>query len=187
MKACFSPRFAIHFFLVVLLIFTLNAAVSTAFAQDPGESLLYSQDFESGNPDDWEFEPGWEIVEMDGGHVLKGESHHFAWPLTDSWQDYRLRFRVKFENDAALHANIRSQMPVRYFIGIGINHLYLSKQLSGRMFKDGLVQQGGIGAGWHDVEISAYGDLLSLSLDGYERFEYKDPEPLRLAVSVLSP
>ncbi len=149
-----------------------------ASAQEGDEVLLYSQDFESGNPDDWEFEPGWEIVEMDGGHVLKGESHHFAWPLTDSWQDYRLRFRVKFENDAALHANIRSQMPVRYFIGIGINHLSLSKQLSGDIFKDGLVQQGGIGAGWHDVEISAYGDLLSLSLDGVERFEYKDPEPL---------
>ncbi len=178
MKSAASPWLISLFLIFLIFSFYFPGNLSPVIAQDAEEILFFSEDFENGNPDVWEFEPGWEIIELDGSHVLKGESHHFAWPLTDSWQDYRLRFRVKFENDAALHANIRAQMPVRYFTGIGINHLYLSKQLGGNEFKENLAQQGGIGSGWHNVELSAFGDLVSLSVDGIKRFEYKDPEPI---------
>ncbi len=174
MKKNWMPCLFSLFFIILLTTFT----IPTVSAQDAADMLLYSQDFESGDPSEWDFETGWEIVEMDGGHVLQGQTHHFATQVINTWQDYRLNFRVKFENDAALHANIRTNGTIRYFVGFGINHIYLSKQLGPSEFKESLVQQGGIGTGWHNIEVSALGDLVSVSVDGYKRFEYKDAEPL---------
>ena len=99
-----------------------------------------------------------------GGHqggirtYLSGEGHTWAVFLGDSWNNYLFRFRVKIEEDAFLHANFRvGDESERYIVGIGSSMMYLSKQLGPGSFEEGLLETGGIGTAWSEIEISGEG------------------------------
>jgi len=151
------------------------SAVS-ALAQE--EVLLYSQDFESGQPDGWKLEPGWEIVEDENGHALAGQGHVWASYTGGSWSDYRLRFRVKLSEDGSLHANFRLAGPARYFIGLNREGLYLNKQTGPDNFSGNLANAGGLGDGWQRIEIAGYGSTITVLVNERVMMEYNDPEPL---------
>ena len=141
--------------LALAILFSLSARTTTdpGLSQAPGEVLLYSQDFESGPPAEWELDPGWQIVEITGGHALSGTGHVWAGVNVGPWGDYRLRFRVKAEGAASVHANYRITQNARYFIGLNPDGLYLQKQV-GDTFFEGLASAPGLSSGWHTVEIA---------------------------------
>jgi photosystem II stability/assembly factor-like uncharacterized protein len=56
--------------------------------------------------------------------------------------------------------------------------MYLAKQLGLDKFENNLRQGSAVGSGWHQVEISAYGPDITISVDGKRRMAYTDPEPI---------
>ncbi len=155
----------------------LLLSVGGVLAQE--EVLLYSQDFESGRPDEWDLGPGWEIAESETGYVLAGQGHVWASLTSGSWSDYRLRFKVKLTGDASVHANFRvTAGPTRYFIGLRRGGLYLSKQTGPDSFSENLASAGGLGDGWKTVEITGYGSTVTVLVNEQVVMTYTDPEPL---------
>jgi photosystem II stability/assembly factor-like uncharacterized protein len=161
---------------VPTLLFSFSGQV---FAAPRAQMVLYEQNFDSGSAPEWILEPGWEIAPSPGGYALKGSGHVWARLQQGGWSDYSLSFRVLLEGgSSAVHANIRLIGPIRYFIGINRQEIYLSKQLDAQTFKENLGRVASPGKGWHTIEISAVGDLISISVDGRRMVQYRDPEPL---------
>ena len=152
--------------------------IQTTPTEVSGESLLYSQDFDKGLPSDWMIEDGWDVKDVEGKKVLVGKGHIWARFDIGNWTDYRERFKIMLETKAALHANIRIKGADRYFIGLYTQKSYISKQIGLNKFQEHLVTGQGIPTGWHDVEISAIGDMITVLLDGRKLMEYQDPNPL---------
>ncbi len=169
-------HFKIPFFLVTVI---LVLAFPFGFGSAQEESLLYSQNFESGWPEEWEAEMGWEITETEWGSSLIGAGHNWSFLNTGRWEDYRFRFDVKLDSNALVHANFRlSEGPNRYYIGISQKNIYLAKQTGPDQFFD-LTDTQGIGEGWHTIEIAGYGSEIFVYVDDREVLTFHDPEPLR--------
>lgn len=164
-------------FLLGTLLSILVLSFGTGSAQE--ESLLYAQDFETGWPEEWEAESGWEIVKTDRGSSLTGTGHRWASMTTGAWADYRFRFDLKVESTALLHANLRfAEGSKRYFIGISQGRIYLSKQTGPDQFQEDMAHTDGIGAGWHTIEIAGYESELLVSIDDQLVLNIVDEEPL---------
>ena len=95
-----------------------------------------------------------------------------------SWEDFTLRFKLKLDPDAIIHANFRfSDGPTRYFIGISPLHMYLSKQTGADQFSDALTESIGIGDVWTTIDIKGHGSLITVYANGHEMISYTDPDP----------
>ncbi len=172
-----ASRSARRIFSSGIALALLLLATGSARAQD--ESLLYSQDFEQGQPAEWRLESGWQVVESDAGHALAGQGHIWATLQGHADDDYQLRFRVKLSGDASVHANFRLAAGFsRYFIGLNRRSLYLSKQVGPDTFLENLARGPALGSGWQSVEIAGAGATVKVSLNGQEVMRYSDPEPL---------
>ncbi|MCA9978833.1 MAG: hypothetical protein KC413_23900, partial [Anaerolineales bacterium] len=85
-----------------------NVALSWTAVSECAPSVIYCEDFEKGRADNWDLEPGWEIVESSANHYLQGSENSFAILQHMGWADYRLRFRFKIDQG-------RLQLFFRYF------------------------------------------------------------------------
>jgi photosystem II stability/assembly factor-like uncharacterized protein len=165
----------------ILLILALSLIFLTpppASASLRPQELLYSQNFDSGSAPEWQLEDGWQIAPSESGFALKGSGHVWARMTSGAWSDYFLRFRVRLDGDAALHANIRLVGPARYFIGLNRHDLYLSKQTGLDTFFNNLAGGPALAAGWHVVEIAASGGKLAVQVDRQLALSYTDPQSL---------
>lgn len=141
--------------------------------------LLYNQEFERGWPSEWQSDPGWEILDKDSNYVLAGRGHHWTNLTSAVWEDYIFSFDIQLEPDALVHANYRLQEgPLRYYVGIHQNYIYLSKQLGPEQFQEALAEGPGIGPGWHRVEIIGTGSEILVRVDGQEFLSFSDPDPI---------
>jgi len=165
--------------LALTVVFWIIFLIPNSYSEEPQETLLYSEDFESGTPALWSLGDGWEVVKTAKGSVLRGRQHSFARILSPAWTDTKVRFRLKLDRHAALHANIRQGRDVspRYFISFHQEQTGLSKQVGGNIFHNNLATGRGAGVGWHAVEIRAEGNDIRVSIDGKEVLDYTDPEP----------
>ena len=161
-------------FLFILLIFSV--ALSPLPQAGPG--ILYGQDFNSGVASEWQLEQGWTISPSEGGFALEGGGHVWATMTSGAWSDYFLRFRVKLEGAASLHANVMVVGSTRYFIGLTSQGLYLSKQTDPNTFFDSLANSPALAAGWHTVEIGAAAGKVNVNVDQQPVMHYTDPQPL---------
>lgn len=161
--------------ILVLPVFTMNFTVS---AQEGEETLLYSQNFEEQSASEWTLEPAWEIVPVESGYALSGAQH--AWANLDAgyWDDFRLKFRIKPSPGSTVHINLRLAHPSRYFIGMGMEPMYLARQDISGDFQESLASGPALPSGWSEVEISLYGPDLTVSVNGSAAMTYSDPEPL---------
>ncbi len=162
--------------LVGLVVLTMTGA---KLPQTSGGDLVYSEDFESGDPVGWQLESGWQVVEVEGGHALSGLGHVWANANVGTWDDSRFRFKVKLDG-GSLHANYRllhSPEFRRYFLGLNDNGLYLSKQV-GSTFYENLATAPGLSNGWHTVEVVGTGPAITISIDAQPVMSYTDLAPL---------
>jgi len=165
-----------HLIIITSIFLLLLLSFGAASAQE--ETRLYYQDFESGWPEEWEMDSGWDITESDKGLSLAGQGHTWNTLSSGSWEDYRFRFHLKLDSTATLHANFRLAGPKRYFIGLNQNQLYLVRQSGPDVFSETLANAPGLGTGWHSVEIAGYGPVITVSVDDKEVMSFTDPEPL---------
>ena len=142
------------------------------------EQLVYRQDFEGDQFPEWTLENGWQIVDYEGNRVLEGRGHVFANLSEGPWTDLRLKFKILFSSGSLVHVNIRNvRITNRYFWGISIDGINLSKQTGPDSFINDLVVGPGTGAGWHEIEVAAQGSEISISVDGKTKLSYIDPNP----------
>jgi len=146
--------------LLMLSVSVLTAGLLSiqipASAQEP-EVLLYQENFDDGQAQDWSLEQGWSV--SDGS--LCGEGHKWARPTVGAWQDFRVQFRLRLDR-RIVHLNYRVSGTRRYFIGFHEGGLYLSKQTGPETFSHNLaeaVATYNLGE-WHQVEIAGLGSHL---------------------------
>jgi hypothetical protein len=61
--------------LLMLSLFFVLFVASNGFA----ETILFQDDFGSGNADRWQLQEGWQVVSDNGNFVLSSSQHSFEW------------------------------------------------------------------------------------------------------------
>ncbi|GAB4407292.1 MAG: hypothetical protein Kow00106_00090 [Anaerolineae bacterium] len=160
----------------MLLVIVLLAAGAPLRAQQPGERIVYQQDF-AGELPGWELESGWEVT-PDG--LLHGTGHQWArYVATDFGADWRITLRLKLVR-GRIHLIYRLNEQGRYFIGLEATRSDLHKQYWPNTFLNDLaVAQASHSLGtWHAVEIAGAGPTIRLLVNGRTEWEYTDSDPL---------
>lgn len=167
----------IFFYSTIVLLAVLLAIPSfehTVFAQE----VAYREDFEDGQAQDWELEPGWQVIQDDGNYVLAGQGHTWA-RSAKFYDDYRLSFRLKVL-EGSIHLVYRLNNTGRYFIGFHPGGSYLSKQHWPDTFFENLASSSTLHNlnTWHQIEIIGNGGTLEFLVDGKSEWTFTDPQPL---------
>ena len=157
-----------------VIILAVGGGYHCARAQ-PQEVVLFQEDFDDGQVQGWDLEPGWVITEG----MLRGDRHSWARPTAGPWQDFRLRFRLRLQQ-GAIHFIYRLNDAGRYFIGFHGDGSYLKKQYWPETFIDCRSEpaSGSVRGHWYDIEIAGSGSRLQFTVDGELEWEYTDPNPL---------
>jgi len=161
---------------LICMLGTMMAPVP-ACAQEP-ETVLYQENFD-GQAQDWELEPGWQVIQDGDNWVLAGEGHQWARPDSSYDSDFRVQFRLKLLQ-GRIHLVYRLNQTGRYFIGFQEDGSDLHKQYWPETFLHGLAGSTTphtLG-GWHQVEIVGQGASLRFLVDGQVEWEYTDHDPL---------
>jgi len=150
------------------------------------EVVLYEEDFEDGQAQDWELESGWTIIrDTDGNRTLRGQGPFAALYRGDSWGDYTLRMRVKLVR-GLFNLSYRVRDCLRYFVVFGEEVLALRKtfpcgtnqRLSGNPEVHDLGR-------WYEIEVAGRGGKLEIRVDGVLRISYADAAPLLYGTVIL--
>lgn len=156
----------------------LVALVSLPAFSSQTQSVAYQEDFEGGQAQDWELEPGWQIIQDGDNFVLAGEGHTWA-RSPKFYDDYRLSFRLKVLQ-GTVHLVYRLNDTGRYFIGFHSGGSYLGKQYWPDTFFSNLAGSNtrhNLNA-WHQIEVSGRGETLEFLVDGKSEWTFTDPQPL---------
>jgi len=161
-------------FLLSVIIQAITCGHNQLRAQEK-EILLFEENFNYGQVRDWELEEGWIVTEG----MLKGAGHSWARPLVESWQDFRLEFRLNLQHER-IHLVYRLNDKGRYFIGFHEHGSYLSKQYWPETFIDLLSREAGTHNldRWYKIEIIGSGPNLQFLVDDELEWEFTDPNPL---------
>jgi Leucine-rich repeat (LRR) protein len=113
-----------------------------------------------------------------GNYVLAGQQHSFARPNVAGWTDYTVQTRIKLVN-GSLHLSVRENTGgghIRYFIGVSLDKIWLSKQIKDDFFD--LDQRGqAIGLDkWYTVKAVLQGNNVKVYLDDKVLIDYTDHE-----------
>ncbi|MDP6716585.1 MAG: hypothetical protein QF368_18440, partial [SAR202 cluster bacterium] len=145
-----------------------------------GPVALLSENFESA-AGGWTFNmSNWIVGRDDGDYFLSGLGHHTATYLPGAgWDDYRLELSVKLIGPAT-HINVRSSEIGRYFVGFDMNGIGLSKQIRPDTFFPNLARANFPVAPdvWHKIAITVFDNRIMIAVDGVERINYTDQEPI---------
>ncbi len=128
------PAWAIAVMAGLALVIVVAAALLLNGGLGGGGKVLFREDFETGRADGWNLESGWKVVQDGDNYVLSGSGQlQFATPEDHTWDDYRVRFRLKLEQ-GTIHLNYRTlvlgETWTRYFIGFSEIGFRLSKTAS---------------------------------------------------------
>ena len=173
-----SSTIGINTVVKTLLLSIIIPAITGGYHQlhaQEQEILLFEENFEDVQVDDWELETGWIVTEG----ILRGVDHSWARPLAGPWQAFRLQFRLNLQH-GIIHLVYRLNDKGRYYIGFHEHGSYLNKQYWPDTFID-LSNQGVVTHEldrWYDIEIVGSGSHLRFLVDGELEWEYSDSDPL---------
>lgn len=173
--------------ILILSLFLLLILVSDCF----GQTILFQDDFGSGNSDRWQLEPGWQLENDGGNFVLSGSTHSWARVGNYQWQNFSFKTRVKLlDSRSAVHINYRNNGCNRYFIGFGSWGLYLYKTNPCTTHTElANVIEAHNSAEWYAVEIVGNAGNIKVYVDGSLKINYMDNAPVlagSIAFEVLS-
>jgi len=143
------------------------------------QTIAYQEDFEDGQAQGWELEPGWQVILDGNNHVLAGQGHVWA-RLDQSFNDdLRLSLRVKLLQ-GRIHLVVRLTDASRYFIGFDTNGSDLNKQYFPSEFQHNLATHSTPHSfsRWYQVEIVLRESTIEFLVDGAQQWSYTDPQPL---------
>jgi hypothetical protein len=162
--------------LIILSFFLVLFVRTDGFAQ----TILFQDDFSSGNADRWVLQAGWQVMSESGNLVLSGSQHSFATVGSTLWTNYSLTARVKLMTaNSATHLNYRSQGCIRYYIGFNTGGMYLSKTYPCGTATDLATASGAYNVGqWYTVEVVGHAGNIKVYVDGLLQMDYTDPDPV---------
>ena len=145
------------------------------YAQAPA----YQEDFEDGEAQGWQLDPGWTVAPDGDGHVLSGQGHAWARSRQPLETDGRVSFRLRLVS-GRIHLVVRLTDAGRYFIGFDANGSDLSKQYFPDEFHHDLAARNAPNSygRWYQVEIVLHGNALEFWVDGTRQWSFIDPQPL---------
>jgi len=163
----------------LLLIFMFLIGIFPTNHAQAQEEILYEEDFNDGQAQDWEFDEFWGVE--DG--MLRGHDHAWAVYSPGNWHDFRLHFRLLIERGSVIHLNYRFQRPEegngRYYISFSEEGAILMKQFwqpeqfIGPLAASDTPHEVGR---WHEVEINSDGPRIQFFVNNVLEFEYTDQE-----------
>jgi photosystem II stability/assembly factor-like uncharacterized protein len=165
--------------LLCRLVIVLSGVSLPVLAQSPGEVVLYQEDLDDGQAQDWALEPGWQVIQDGDDWVLAGEGHRWAHAEGTYASDFRVQFRLKLAR-GRIHLVCRLNRTGRYFIGFHEGGSELNKQYFPDTFLGELASSAtphSLGT-WHQVEIVGQGAHIRFLVDGEVEWEYTDSDPL---------
>ena len=140
----------------------------------------YTEDFEDGQAQGWNLEPGWEVVVEDGNSVLAGGDHLSAmWTDVDASDNVRLSLRLRLLS-GGFHLPFRVGATGRYVITVWDRGSFLDRELfSGENQTELVLRNRAINFGeWHHLELFLHGGRIEFRVDGSSEWVYTDPDPL---------
>lgn len=165
---------------VLALLALLCLVTGKPAASGPtAEAVLYQEDFEDGQAQNWAWEGDWEIVKgSQSNWVLRGREHNMARYSGDAWGDYSLRLRLKLVR-GRIHINYRASNCTRYFIGFDEQGVDLSRTAPcGTHRQLRAVSQSHSRTKWYEVTISGVGGRISVYVNGSRVISLTDSTPL---------
>ena len=157
------------------LFFVLFVA-SDSFAQ----TIIFQDDFGSGNADRWQLQEGWQVVYDDGNFVLSSSQHSFTSTGSTLWTNYSLTLRVKLMTaGSGTHLNYRCQGCYRYFIGFNMGGVYIGKTYPCDTQPQLVNVSGAHNVNqWYTVKIVGNAGNIKVYVDGLLQIDFTDPIPL---------
>jgi len=163
----------------LLLEITISLYSPKKVQAQEGWTTLFQDNFEDGNANGWQLDPGWQVEQEGSNYILSGSGHNWArvYGNTGSnWTDYRFSLRVKLINEG-VHLNVRLGDSGRYFIGFIEGGLYLSKQFWPDTFLNLADANFPISKdAWHTASITVQGNRIQVAVDGVNRIDYNDTQ-----------
>jgi photosystem II stability/assembly factor-like uncharacterized protein len=165
---------------VLALLALLCLVTGKPAASGPtAETVLYQEDFEDGQAQNWAWEGDWEIVKgSQSNWVLRGRGHNMARYSGDAWGDYSFRLRLKLVR-GRIHLNYRVGNCTRYFIGFDEQGIDLNRTAPCGTHKQlRAVSQAHSTTKWYEVTISGSGGGISVYVNGSRALSFTDSTPL---------
>jgi len=160
--------------ITLLALLCLVTGEPVASVSTPSETILYQENFDDGQAQDWDLPEGWEVA----GGSLHGRGHTYAMYLGDAWGDYSLTLRLKLV-EGRIHLNFRVSECTRYFIGFEEQALDLRKTSPcGTHTTLKSVTQKRSRNRWYEVRIAGSGGKIDVYVDGVLKLTYTDSNPL---------
>ena len=145
-------------------------------------TALFSDGFEGGSAEKWNLGLGWGIEQENSNHILSGEGHHWANPLTDGYKNCVIETKFKLIA-GGFHLSFRmfdrrisetERILSRYFLAIREGGISLNKQVGSdffTLFGDNIdLDQGS----WHIVRILLEETSIKVYLDNGLAVEVAD-------------
>lgn len=143
--------------------------------------LSFSDNFQDGNANGWNLDPGWQVVLDNGNYVLeaKGQTtYREAWPLVTSASNYMLEADFKIVSGMFEFSARDNGFRKRYIVWVQENSVGLGKQL-GQNIQSLPTAQANIGLGqWHTISIALDGGSIKVYIDHELEIDYYDNEPI---------
>ena len=158
--------------LIVLLFFSSIGLTQT---------VLFQDDFEDGNADDWILESGWQVEDEDGNFILSGTGHSFAKTGDTSWRNYRFKTKLKLmDNNSSVHVNYRVYNNCeRYFIDFYSQGLFLSKTAPCETQTELVSVNVSYDTNkWYTIEVAGDEGNIKVYVDNILKIDYTDNDPL---------
>lgn len=155
-------------------------ATVTAQAQPPaaGGAVLFQDDFQDGQPDDWQITAAWYVQQEGNVYYFNAAGQGGAWvPGGGNWADYEFQTTARVIT-GGLALSYRVTREGRYLLHFRQDGLYLSKEYPKGNYTS-LTQTSAPSLNtWHQITIAGYGGHLQVYVDRALQLDYTDPSPL---------
>jgi hypothetical protein len=175
-------------------------ATATAMAQPPGAAapavsapvttgvILFQDDFQDGQPDDWQITTGWNVQQEGDAYYFGSSVEGGAWVSGGgSWGDYEFQSTVRV-TAGGVALSYRLTQEGQYLLHLREDGLYLTKEYPKGNYT-ALTQTAAPSLNtWHQMSVAGYGGHLQVYVDRALQLDYTDPSPLlqgTIAVATL--
>jgi hypothetical protein len=150
--------------------------------------ILFEDDFQDGEPDNWDITAAWYIQQSGDEYIFEGNGAGGAWvPEGGGWSDYAFRCSVQMETGPLLLSFNLSEEG-RYMVRADEYGVYLVKENPAKEFNV-IAQTGPLpDDSWHYLAMGSYEGQVQVYVDQELWIDYTDTEPLSggtIAVSSL--
>jgi probable HAF family extracellular repeat protein len=170
----------VRIYLLLFLVLTVFFHTANAETQ-PGDGIIYQEDFEDNTAQDWDLETPWQLQTDSGNTFLHGKNHTWAvYTKGNAWTNYDLECRIQLTGDTGCHINIFLTDNDRYFIAFHPHSLGLYKEnpwgsVAALAEREGVFSKNR----WHRVEISTANDSFTITINNNLLIQYQEINALR--------